>query len=143
MNSHKHARLTPAGRALLVQRVLDEGWSMAAATQAMGVSGRTGFKWLARFRAEGAAGLCDRSSRPHHSPTACCAEQVCQFELHRRQRQPLWRIARECGRSLATVARHMARLGLSRLSALQPPVPVCRYERASPGELLHIDTKRL
>jgi transposase len=104
MNSHKHARLTPAGRALLVQRVLHEGWSMAAATQAMGVSCRTCFKWLARFRAEGAAGLRDPSSRPHHSPAACCAEQVGQFELHRRQCLPLWRIARQYGRGLATVA---------------------------------------
>lgn len=143
MNSHKHARLTATGRALLVSRVLNEGWTMTTAARAMGVSSRTGFKWLARFRAEGAAGLCDRSSRPHRSPSACCIEQVCQFELHRRQRLPLWRIARQCGRSLSTVARYMARQGLSRLSALQTPVPVCRYERASPGELLHIDTKRL
>lgn len=116
---------------------------MVTAAQAMGVSCRIGFKWLARFRAEGAAGLCDRSSRPHHSPTACCTEQISQFEVHRRQRLPLWRVARECGRSLSTVARYMARLGLSRLSALHPPEPLLSYERASPGELLHIDTKRL
>ncbi len=143
MNSHKHARLTPAGRALLIRRVLDQGWTMAAAAQAVGVSRRTGFKWLARFKVEGPGGLCDRSSRPRRSPAACPVEEVRQFEQHRRQCLPLWRIARETGRSLATVARHMARLGLSRLSALQPSVPVCRYERASPGELLHIDTKRL
>lgn len=143
MNSHKHARLTATGRALLICRVLNEGWSMATAAQAMGVSCRTGFKWLARFKLEGAPGLRDRSSRPHHCPTACSTEQINQFELHRRQRLPLWRIARECGLSLSTVARYMTRLGLSRLSALQPPEPVVRYERASPGELLHIDTKRL
>ena len=143
MNSHKHARLTPAGRALLVNRVLEQGWTMAAAAEAVGVSCRTGFKWLARFRAEGAAGLADRSSRPKRSPAACSAEQVQRFEQRRRERMPLWRIARECGRSLSTVARHMARLGLSRLAALQPPEPVRRYERQAPGELLHIDTKRL
>jgi len=143
MNSHKHARLTPAGRALLVDRVLRQGWTMAAAAEAVGVSCRTGFKWLARFRAEGAAGLADRSSRPRRSPAACPGEQVRQFEQRRRERMPLWRIAREAGRSLATVARHMARLGLSRLSALQPPEPIRRYERQAPGELLHIDTKRL
>lgn len=143
MNSHKHARLTPRGRALMVDRVLNQGWTMAAAAEAVGVSCRTGFKWLARYRAEGAAGLDDRSSRPKSSPTACPPEQVEHFEQRRRQRLPLWRIAREAGRSLATVARHMARLGLSRLAALQPPEPVRRYERASPGELLHIDTKRL
>lgn len=143
MNSHKHARLTPAGRALLVSRVLERGWTMAAAAEAVGVSCRTGFKWLARFRTEGAPVLVDRSSRPQRSPAVCPAEQVRHFELRRRERVPLWRIARECGRSLATVARHMARLGLSRLSALQPPEPVRRYERETPGELLHIDTKRL
>ena len=64
MNSHKHARLTPKGRALLVCRVLNEGWTVATASAAAGVSKRTGFKWLARFRCEGAAGLVDRSSRP-------------------------------------------------------------------------------
>lgn len=143
MNSHKHARLTPAGRALLVNRVLEQGWTVAAATEAAGVSCRTGFKWLARFKTEGAAGLRDRSSRPHGSPTACAPEQVRQFEQRRRERMPLWRIAREAGRSLATVARHMARLGLARLSALQPAEPIRRYERASAGELLHLDTKRL
>lgn len=143
MNSHKHARLTPAGRALLVNRVLEKGWTMAAAAEAAGVSCRTGFKWMARFKAEGAAGLTDRSSRPHRSPRACPAEQVQQFEQRRRERMPLWRIAREAGRSLATVARYMARSGLARLSALQPPEPVRRYERASAGELLHLDTKRL
>jgi transposase InsO family protein len=74
---------------------------------------------------------------------SCAAEEVGHFELRRRERVPLWRIARECGRSLATVCRHMKRLGLSRLAALQPPEPVVRYERDAPGELLHIDTKRL
>uniref|UniRef100_UPI0017CB84A3 IS481 family transposase n=1 Tax=Ramlibacter sp. TaxID=1917967 RepID=UPI0017CB84A3 len=143
MNSHKHARLTPAGRALLVDRVLQQGWTMAAAAEAVGISCRSGFKWLARFRAEGPAGLRDRSSRPHVSPTGCAAQEVRLFEQRRRERVPLWRIARECGRSLATVSRHVKRLGLSRLAALQPPEPVRRYERASPGELLHIDTKRL
>lgn len=143
MNSHKHARLTPAGRALLVDRVLNQGWTVAAAAEAVGVSCRSGFKWLARFKAEGLPGLQDRSSRPRRSPAACPAEQVHQFEQLRRQRLPLWRIAREAGRSLASVARHMARLGLSRLAALQPPEPIRRYERANAGELLHIDTKRL
>lgn len=143
MNSHKHARLTPAGRALLVNRVLEQGWTMAAAAEAVGVSCRTGFKWLRRFRLEGMQGLQDRSSRPRRSPQACSLEQLQQFEQRRRERIPLWRIALETGRSLATVARHMRRVGLGRLSALQPPEPVRRYERSSAGELLHIDTKRL
>ncbi len=143
MNSHKHAALTPRGRALLVYRVLHEGWKVKDASCAAGISERTGYKWLARFKAEGEAGLRDRSSRPWRSPSACDPQQVHQFEQRRRERVPLWRIARESGRSLATVARHMQRLGLSRLEALQPRAPVVRYERERPGELLHIDTKRL
>jgi transposase InsO family protein len=143
MNSHKHARLTPKGRALLVSRVLEQAWTVAAAAEAAGVSRRTGYKWLARFKAEGAAGLLDRSSKPHGSPRACSAEELQAFELRRRQRVPLWRIAQEHGRSLATLSRQMRRLGLSRLKSLEPVEPVRRYERASPGELLHLDTKRL
>ena len=143
MNSHKHARLTPRGRALLIGRVLQQGWTVAAAAEAAGVSRRTVYKWLARFKAEGATGLLDRSSRPRRSPRACSAAELKGFERRRRQRLPLWRIAQEAGRSLATLSRHMQRLGLSRLQALQPVEPVRRYERAAPGELLHIDTKRL
>lgn len=143
MNSHKHARLTPKGRALLISRVLQQGWTVAAAAEAAGISRRTAYKWLARFKAEGAAGLLDRSSRPRCSPRACSAAELQRFEQRRRQCAPLWRIAQEAGRSLATLSRHMQRLGLSRLKSLQPVEPVHRYERAAPGELLHIDTKRL
>jgi transposase InsO family protein len=143
MNSHKLARLTPKGRALLICRVLEEGWTVVAATAAAGVSERTGYKWLARFRDEGESGLADRSSRPHCCPTQCSAEEREFFERRRRQRAPLWRIAQESGRSLATLSRCMRRVGLSRLKSLEPVEPVRRYERAAPGELLHIDTKRL
>ena len=143
MNSHKHARLTPKGRALLVSRVLREGWSVATASQAVGVSKRTGFKWLARFKAEGAAGLVDRSSRPLRCPRALTAQEQGEFERMRRQRWSLWRIAMQAGRGVATVSRCMKRLGLSRLKSLEPPMPVVRYERATAGELLHIDTKKL
>ena len=143
MNTHKHARLTPIGRALLVSRVLDEGWSVAAASEAAGVSKRTGFKWLARFKAEGAAGLVDRSSRPHRCPRALMPEEQSRLEALRRQRWPLWRIACQASRGIGTVSRCMRRLGLSRLESLEPPVPVVRYERAAAGELLHIDTKKL
>lgn len=104
---------------------------------------RTANKWRARFRSEGPAGLADRSSRPQRCPHATRGEQHRQFEQLRRQRWPLWRIARHSGRSLVTISRCMKRPGLSRQSALQPPVPVVRYERHTPGELLHIDTKRL
>ena len=143
MNRPKNAALTPIGRALLISRVRQQGWTVLAAAEAAGVSRRTAHKWLARFDAEGAAGLQDRTSRPHASPCACLAIEIVGFEQRRRQRLPLWRIAQECGRSLATVSRYMARAGLSRLKSLDPVAPICRYERAAPGELLHLDTKRL
>lgn len=143
MNSHKHARLTPKGRALLVSRVLEEGWTVADASLAAGVSQRTSYKWLARFRAEGELGLLDRSSRPRCCPRGLSADEQASLEALRRQRWPLWRIAMQAGRGVATVSRCMKRLGLSRLASLEPPVPVVRYERAAAGELLHIDTKKL
>lgn len=119
MNSHKHARLTPRGRALLVSRVLDEGWSVGAASEAAGVSKRTGFKWLARFRSEGAAGLADRSSRPLRSPRSLGEQEQAELERMRRMRWPLWRIVERSGRGIATVSRSMKRLGLSRLKSLE------------------------
>ena len=143
MNSHKHARLTPKGRALLVSRVLDEGWTVADASVAAGVSKRTSYKWLARFKAEGERGLLDRSSRPRRCPRGLSVEEQRALEALRRQRWPLWRIAMQAGRGVATVSRCMKRLGLSRLKSLEPPVAVVRYERAAAGELLHIDTKKL
>jgi transposase InsO family protein len=135
--------LTPFGRALLVRRVEDEGWRVEAAAQAAGVSVRTAYKWLARYRAEGPAGLVDRSSRPHRCPHALSPTRREQMQALRGQRWPLWRVARAVGCSLASASRHAARVGLSRLPPLQPPPPQVRYERAEPGELLHIDTKRL
>jgi transposase len=143
MNSHKHARLTPKGRALLVNRVQQQGWTVRAASEAGGVSVRTAYKWLARFKTEGAQGLADRSSRPRRCPHAITEEDQARFEALRRQRWPLWRIAMQAGRSLATLSRCMKQAGLSRLKSLEPVVPVVRYERAAPGELLHIDTKKL
>ena len=143
MNSHKHARLTPKGRALLVERVLDEGWSVQEASLAAGVSRRTAYKWIKRFESEGQAGLFDRSSRPHSSPTATSPRKRRRFEQLRRRRWPLWRIASDQGCSIATVSRCMKRIGLSRLKSLEPAEPVVRYEREAPGELIHIDTKRL
>lgn len=94
MNSHRHAALTRIGRAQLVSRVLEQGWKLAQAAQP-GVSERTGYKWLARFKAEGASGLQDRSSRPKTCPHASDrdSEERTRFEQLRRQRLPLWRIA--------------------------------------------------
>jgi transposase InsO family protein len=143
MNSHKHARLTPRGRALLVARVLEEGWTLRAAAEAAGLSVRTASKWLARYREQGAAGLVDRSSRPRRSPRALAHDEIERLELLRRRRWPLWRIAEQAHRGIGTVSRCMKKLGMSRLAGLEPSPPLVRYERAAAGELLHLDTKRL
>jgi hypothetical protein len=123
--------------------VLDEGWTVEAASEAAGVSKRTGHRWLARFKAESVPGLADRSSRPKRCPRALTQQEQAQLEALRRQRWSLWRIAAQAGRGIGTVSRCMQRLGLSRLTSLEPAVPIVRYERAAPGELLHIDTKKL
>lgn len=143
MNSHKHARLTPRGRELLVSRVLEQGWTLRTAAEAAGISVRTGSKWLARYREQGAIGLLDRSSRPRRSPRALGEDELREIEGLRRQRWPLWRIAQHAQRGLATVSRYMSRLGLSKLARLEPSEPLVRYERVAPGELLHLDTKKL
>ena len=143
MNMHQNARLTPAGRALLVRRVREEGHSVAHVAQAVGVSGRTVRKWLARFADEGPAGLNDRSSRPHHSPRAMRRTVRRQLERLRRQRRSSLYIAQHLALPLATVVVAQRRLGLNRLSRLQPAIPIVRYERARPGELLHLDIKKL
>jgi transposase InsO family protein len=143
MNSHKHARLTAKGRALLVDRVMQEGWTLRSAAEAAGISVRTASKWLQRYREEGPAGLADRNSRPRRSPRALGPDELEELASLRRQRWPLWRIARRLGRGLATVSRCTKRLGLSRLAQLETMPPLVRYERAAPGELLHLDTKKL
>jgi transposase InsO family protein len=142
MNIHKNARLTPIGRERLARQV-ESGLTPQAAARAAGVCPRTVRKWLARFRAEGRAGLADRSSRPHrlHRPTP--AATVEKIEALRRQRFAGRQIAQECGVSPATVSRVLRRLGLNRLAALEPAEPVRRYERERPGELIHIDIKKL
>jgi len=142
MNVHKNARLTGRGREWLVARVAS-GQTPQAVSEAVGVCPRTVRKWVERFRAEGVAGLRDRSSRPHrlHRPTP--PETVTRIEVLRRQRWSGAQIARETGVSKATVSRILRRLGLNRLRALEPAEPVRRYEREHPGELIHIDIKKL
>lgn len=143
MNVHKSARLTPAGRALLVQRVVVAGWRPSDVAAAMGVSTRTVYKWVARYRLEGEAGLRDRSSRPLRSPRRLRRTQCRRIERLRRRRWSSPRIARELDLPVSTVVVTLRRLGLSRLRSLEPPRPVVRYERSRPGELLHIDIKKL
>jgi transposase InsO family protein len=143
MNVHKNARLTPLSRAELVRRVMLEGQSPQAVAAAFGVCVKTVWKWLGRFQAEGAAGLADRSSRPHrlHRPTPEAV--VSKIETLRRQRRTGRQIALEAGASPATVSRVLKRLGLSRVRDIEPPQPVRRYEREHPGELIHLDIKKL
>lgn len=143
MNVHKNARLTAHSRAELVRRVIDDGQVPITVAEDMGVSERTVRKWVGRFRSEGAGGLMDRSSRPHrlHRPTpSSIAEQI---EVLRRRRWTGKQIAAETGVSPATVSRVLHRLGLSRMRDLEPVEPVRRYERENPGELIHIDIKKL
>lgn len=142
MNIHKNARLTPIGREHLVRQV-ESGQTPEAAARAAGVCTRTVRKWLTRFRAEGVAGLQDRSSRPHtlHRPTPTMTVE--RIEALRRQRFTGRQIAQDLGVSPATVSRVLQRLGLNRVAALEPAEPVRRYEREHPGELIHIDMKKL
>ena len=142
MDVHKNARLTPAGREGMVRRVVEGGQTAKAISEAVGVCPRTVRKWVDRFRAEGIAGLRDRSSRPRRLRRPTSAATVTRIEALRRQRWTGAQIARETGVSKATVSRILRRLGLNRLKALAPAEPV-RRKREHPGELIHIDIKKL
>ncbi|GIW56031.1 MAG: hypothetical protein KatS3mg082_2435 [Nitrospiraceae bacterium] len=142
MNMHRNARLAPKGREIMIRR-LERGERVADVAGAMGVSVRTVFRWARRFREHGLAGLEDRSSRPHRSPTRTPAATEAKVTRLRRQRRTMDRIAAETGLSRATVGRILARHGLNRWRDLEPAEPVRRYERAAPGELLHLDIKKL
>jgi len=143
MNVHKNARLTVHSRAGMVRRVLSEGQSPKAVATAFGVDAKTVAKWVGRFKAEGPGGLSDRSSRPHklHRPTPL--EVVEQVIALRRERLCGRQIARDTGLSPATVSRILRVVRLSRARDLDPPAPVVRYERKTPGEMIHIDIKKL
>jgi len=142
MDIHKNARLTPLGRERLVKMVVG-GQTPQAASEAVGVCPRTVRKWVERYQQEGPAGLQDRSSRPHrlHQPTP--QSVIDRIESLRRQRTPGKEIAATVGVSAATVSRVLKRLGLNKLSALEPAEPPRRYERERPGEMIHIDIKKL
>jgi len=142
MNMHKNARMTPFGRERLVQAVLS-GQTPEAAARAAGVCPRTVRKWVARFNAEGRAGLMDRSSRPKRLYRPTPATIVQQVEVLRRQRFTGKQIAADLGVSPATVSRILRRLGLNRMRDLEPAEPVRRYEREHPGDMIHIDIKKL
>jgi transposase InsO family protein len=143
MDIHQNASLTPRSRAELVRRVLVQGQASKAVAAAFGVTVKTVSKWVERFRAEGAAGLIDRSSRPHQLRQPTPDATVERIAALRRQRWTGEQIAKEVGVSPATVSRVLQRLGLSKPKALAAAEPIRRYERANPGELIHIDIKKL
>jgi transposase InsO family protein len=142
MNIHKNARLTPHGRELIVRQI-ESGQTPEAAARAAGVCPRTARKWVARFKAEGVEGLKDRSSRPHRLRQPTPAVIIETVEALRRRRFTGKQISAALGISPATVSRILRRLGLNRIQALEPAEPVRRYERQHPGELIHIDIKKL
>ncbi|WP_412053239.1 IS481 family transposase [Pokkaliibacter plantistimulans] len=143
MNNHKHARLTVHGRALLVKRIVEVGLRPEEAAQAAGVSVRTAYKWLRRYREEGEPGLHNRSSRPHRSPRAIPAQTQELIVEQRRARHSYRQISAHLKVGCSTVARLLKRRGLNRLANLEPAAPVIRYEYPVPGGLLHLDIKKL
>ena len=143
MNIHKNARLTYLCRLEMVQDITKQGLAASEAGRRHGVSAVTARKWLGRYLSEGAAGLLDKSSRPARSPRAIAPGVALAIVELRRKLFLQARIASYMGVSKATVSRVLRRAGLSRLSDLQPSEPVQRYEREAPGDLLHIDIKKL
>jgi transposase InsO family protein len=143
MKLHGNARTCPKSRKLLVERVVVRGWSVAAAAEAAGVTERTVYRWLRRWRNEGEAGLLDRSSRPHRSPLQLSAATVGAIRSLRKLRLTAAQIAEVLGLALSTVSGWLKRIGLGKRSRLEPPEPPNRYERRHPGELVHVDIKQL
>src|SRR5215211_7812389 len=142
---HRNARLTEFGRLLLVQRITELGWPPAQAAESLGVSRATAYKWLGRYRSEGPAGLADRSSRPHHCPHALPAAQLRRvLTARRRRRQGPHRLGYHLGMPRSTVYGVLRRHHMSRLAHTdRPSGVVVRYQRERPGELVHIDVKKL
>jgi len=143
MDLHQNARLTFRGREELAQLIVTQRVTLNAAAAAFHVSRKTATKWVGRYRRQGRNGLYDRSSRPRRSPRQTDRELVDRILTLRRQRWTGMRIAHTTGLSAATVSRILRRHRLSRLRDLQPSVPLVRYEHPHPGDLLHLDTKKL
>jgi transposase InsO family protein len=139
---HANAKLVPSTRLLLVQRVLEGHWKINEVAAALGISERTVYRWLARWRA-GDRELFDRSSAPKRVPRRTPRAVEALIEQLRRLRMTSTRIAAELEMAVSTVGAVLARLGLNRLSRLEPPEPPNRYERRRPGELIHVDIKKL
>ena len=142
MDIHDNARTTRHSRMLMVRR-LAGGWTVAAAARAHGVTPKTVRKWRDRHASDGVAGLIDRSSRPHRSPNQLSDQQACEIVALRRQRLTAPAIAQRLRRPLSTVGLVLRSVGLGRLGALDPKPIIIRYQREKPGELIHIDIKKL
>jgi transposase InsO family protein len=143
MEVHAKAPLSPIGRRLVVDRVREQGWSVTAAAAAAGVSERTVYRWLARFRVDGQAGLVDRRPVARRLPHKTAPARVAAVCALRRLRMTAAEIAETLGMALSTVSAVLKREGLGKRSRLEPPEPPNRYERRRPGELVHVDTKKL
>ncbi len=143
MNIHRQARLTPLRREEMALSVLRDHLSKAQAARVYGVSAKIVARWVERYRKEGRAGMVDRSSRPHRLRSPVPHATIARIVALRRQRWTGKHIAMEAGVSPATVSRILKRAGLSRLKDIDPAEPVRRYERKRPGEMIHIDIKKL
>ena len=143
MDYHHHARLTVYSREQMATKVLQGELSLNSAAAEFKLSRQSAAKWVRRFQQGGSAALCDRSSRPHHSPRRTSPDKAALVEQLRRQRWTGVRIARATRLSRATVSRILTRLHLNSARSLQPAVPIIRYEHPSPGDLLHVDIKKL
>ena len=144
--AHRRARLTPFGRLAVVERVLVHGWPVARVAEAASVSRPTVYKWVRRYVDEGVDGLLDRSSAPHRRPHALTLDQIEEIARARLQlKQGPHRLSYALGRPRSTIYGVLRRQGLARLDHLDRPTarPIRRYERARPGELLHVDVKKL
>lgn len=143
MKLHANAKLGPKGRLVICRRVIEQGWSLMEAAEAAGVSERTAGKWVRRYRSEGECGLLDRSSAPRRVHNSTSVERVEAIAALRRVRLTGPEIAETLEMATSTVSAVLKRIGLGKLSRLEPPEPVRRYEKNRPGELIHIDVKKL
>ena len=141
MKVHANAPLGPKGRLRMVGRVVERGWSVMEAAAAAAVSDRTCSKWVGRYRREGEAGLLDRSSAPQSIPHRTSDELVEVIVALRRLRMTGAEIAFCLAMALSTVSAVLQRVGLGKLSRLEPPEPPNRYERRHPGELITSTSK--
>ena len=142
-NHHQNARTTVYSRALIVQRVSQEGKSVREVAEAFGVSRRTVYKWLVRYRQGGEAALNNGSSRPYHSPRRMPVGRVATIAAMRRMGMNSPQIAFSLSMPLSTVTLELRRLGLNRLPCLDSRPPVIRYEHKAPGDMIHLDVKKL